>query len=57
MGKSFLITINDMMFGNFTGEFEADTRDQAIEEALDFYSYELDTAKEELNVVHVSEVI
>lgn len=56
MEKNFFITINDMMFGNFNGTFIANSKEEAIEEALEFYANELDTSKEEINILEVKEV-
>lgn len=54
--KKFLIKVNDMIFGNFEGMFIADTEDDAIDQALEFYAHEFDTFKKEVNVLEVKEV-
>ena len=54
--KKFLITVNDMMFGNFKGEFIEDNEEQAIEDAIEYYANAFDTEKYEINVIDTKEV-
>ena len=54
--KKFLVKVNDMIFGDFEGMFLADTEDDAIDEALEFYAHEFDTFREEINVLEIKEV-
>lgn len=56
MKTKFLVKVNDMIFGNFEGVFIAETKEDAIDQALEFYAYEFDTFKEEVNVLEVKEV-
>lgn len=50
----YRITIQDTMFGEFTGEFEADTFEEACMDAKEFYALEMDTNPEEIEILAIS---
>jgi hypothetical protein len=50
----YSITIGDRIFGEFTGDFIAASLDEAILEAKEFYSFEMDTQPEEIEILKVS---
>ena len=50
----YSITIIDEMFGEFTGEFEAGTFEEACMDAKEFYALEMDTNSEEIEILAVS---
>ena len=56
MKRKYLVKVNDMVFGNFEGMFLADAKDDAIDQALEFYAHEFDTFREEINVLEIKEV-
>lgn len=49
----YKVTINDELFGELTGKFEAKTKKEAVVKAKEFYSVELDTTPEYIEIVNI----
>jgi hypothetical protein len=49
----YTITIQDDMFGEFTGDFEAEDPNEASRLAQEFYAQEMDTQPEEIQILKI----
>jgi hypothetical protein len=50
------ITIDDGFFGPLTGQFIANSKEEAVKEAKDFYSLELDTDSDHIEILRVEQL-
>ena len=52
----YKITIDEGFFGSFTGQFIANSKEEAVKEAKDFYSLELDTDPDHIKILSVEQL-
>jgi len=53
---NFKITVSDIIFGEFSATFPAETQPQAEQDARDFYSDALCTSPEAIQIVKVNPI-
>jgi len=52
----YKIKIDDGFFGPFTGQFIANSKEEAVKEAKDFYSLELDTNADYIEILSMEQL-